>query len=330
MGPAFRTWTACLLAGLLTVASACGEQSATLSSSRIETKTIAILRAVPSTPSTIPALLDELRAAGFSQGLNLTVLGGDPEATYPDADDARAVVEEWQGMGVDLILALSSGGARAALDASDVHVLFISNDPLTAGLVDDEQRPGGRATGVTFRVPPDRTLDLARRLLPDLESVGIAVPEDDPAAAAHLTTVQTAGDELGIELVVETFGDDNGVRAAVGRVAEKGVGALWLSNSPAASLVTEETGAAAEELRLPVISNSPLAPWALVALTPDTDELGRQLGRQAARLLSRSTVQAVPVEDPRRFVLTLNTSVADDLGIEIPDGLLREATVVIP
>jgi putative ABC transport system substrate-binding protein len=299
-------------------------------SSDRETMTIAFLRAVAGAPSTEPEFVAELRRGGFREGLNLVMLAGGADEAYPDADQAAAAVRRWREADVDLIVALSTSGARVARDmAPDVDVLFLSNDPTAAGLVSDESAPEGRLTGASFRVPADRTLDLVGRVVPGLSRIGLAYPPDDPAATAHRDVVQEAADTLGITLVTAEFTDAADAAAAVDQLAADRVQAILLSTSPVATRALAETAAAAAQHRLPVAANTTLADFAVVSLSPDTDELGRQLGRQAARLLAGAEPTSVPVEDPNRFVLTLNAQVAADLGLSLPDDLLREANTVI-
>jgi putative ABC transport system substrate-binding protein len=292
--------------------------------------TIAFLRAVAGAPSTEPAIVAELRAAGFVEGRNLTILAGDPDVAYPDPEDASRAIGKWRVEGVDLIIALSSSGALlAAEEAPDVNILFLSNDPTATGLVEDEDSPEGRLTGASFRVPADRTLSLALRAVPAAKRIGLAYPPGDPAAIASLDAVRTEADHLAIELVTVTFTDASDVTAAVEDLAAGGIDALLLSTSPVATRALAETAAAASAHQLPMIANTTLAQSAVVSLSPDTEELGHQLGRQAARLLGGADPGTVPVEDPSRFVVTLNARVATSLGIELDEELLREADAVI-
>lgn len=293
------------------------------------TVTIAFLRAVAGAPSTEPAFVAELRRAGFREGQNLTILAGDPGEAYSDPDAAAEVVHRWDEAGVDLIVALSSGGAQVASKAApDVDVLFLSVDPTATGLVEDERAPAGQLTGVSFRVPADRTLSLARRAVSGLTRVGFAYPPADPAAAANLHAVELAAAGTGIELVTATFTDGTDAAAAVDRLAAHDVGALLLSTSPIATRAITETADAAARHGLPVIANTTLAEFAVLSLSPDTAELGHQLARQAARLLEGAAVSTIPVEDPNRFVLTLNAAAAEALGLVLPEDLLREADTV--
>lgn len=318
------------MAGLLlglSLVPACASQGPAASAPVVgERPTIAFLRAVGGAPSTEPTFLEELAAAGFVPGRTLTVLAGDPDEAYPDPEDARRAVRGWRDRGVDLVVALSSSGAEAARSAApDLPVLFLSNDPTAAGLVDDEQRPPGRLTGVTFRVPADRTLDLAQRALPGLRRLGVAAPLQDPAAQAHVAALTVAAQALEVDLRVEPITDADDVGSAVAALVDQDVEVLVLSTSPTAVRLLPETRAAAEAHKLPVVANTSLAEWAVLALYPDNQELGRQLGRQAVRLLSGTTPGAVPVEDPRRYLLRVNLVVAESLGLSIPERVLVEA-----
>ncbi len=292
--------------------------------------TIAFLRAVAGAPSTEPAFLAELAAAGYRAGDNLTVLAEDPALAYPDPDDAAAVVRSWRDEGVDLVVALSSSGAMvAAAEAPDVDVLFLSNDPVSSGLVGDREQPEGRSSGVTFQVPADRTLELAARALVGVSRFGLVYPPSDPAAIANREAMTSAAAARDVELHTAEFDDGDDLDEAVAAVVAAGAQALVVSTSPAATRLLTETEAAAAARGLPLVANTSLVASAVVSLYPDSDELGRQLGRQAARLLSGAAPGSVPVEDPRRFMVRINQRVAAGLGFAIPDAVLLEANDVV-
>lgn len=320
-----------LLLGLLLAVTVCGEVPEAGGMMTIgDEKTLAVLRAVPSSPKLESGFLAELRQAGWVDRRNLTILAGDPEEVYPDPEEVEGVVRAWRSRGVDLLVALSSRGARVAMEtAPEVPLLFLSNDPTATGLIEDEQEPEGMATGVTFRVPADRTLDLVRRGVPGLGTVGLLYPRGDPTAAVHRTALEEAAAELDLNLVGAAIGDPDDVNEAVSRLAEDGAEAIVVSHSPAMVPALDRIKEAAERHALPVAVNLSIAPWALVSVFPDPEELGRQLGRQAVRLLGGSSPGAVPVEDPRRFGVRINLETASRLGIEVPTEVVREATEVI-
>lgn len=276
------------------------------------------------------AMFDEMQLAGYRRGENLTVLAEDPAETYPDPADAARAVKGWRAKGVDLIFAFSSRGALAARDAApDTTVVFLVNDPVAVGLVKDEDAPEGRLTGVTFRVPADRTLALARRAIPGATRAGLIYSSSDPAAQPHRHAVERAARTLGVMLYQEPFADDAGIERAVERLLANDVDYVFISNSPTGIIARTKIRDAVAG-RVPIVANTSVVDFALFSLDPDVDELYRQLGRQAARLLDGSPPNSVPVEDPRRYRLILNRSIAAGFGITFPPDLEREADRVVP
>lgn len=293
------------------------------------TVAVGLLRAVP---AEAPApLLATLRSGGFVPGENLKVFGSKGSETHPDPADARATVRRWVAEGVDLVIAYSSSGAAAAHEAApDTEILFLVNDPSAVGLVKNEAAPEGRLTGVTFRVPADRTLDLARRAVPGLTTVGLLSPTDDPAVGPYRDAVTSAADRLGLHVVPGEFAGRSMIGSALDHLAASGAQAVVVANAPAAIRVIGDIQRAADARHLPLIANTDLATGAVVVLTPDTDVLQQQLGEQAVRLLDGAKPSAVPVEDPRRFRVVLNEPEASTLGLPaFPDDLVRQADEVI-
>jgi putative ABC transport system substrate-binding protein len=324
-----KAWRGALLVAATLLFAACGGDGAGPEEPQ-ESYTVAFLRAVAQGEQGQALLLGELRAQSFVQGTNLEILAGDGREAHPDPEDATAQVRSWLDGGVDLIIASSSGGAAVAHEtAPEVPVLFISNDPTAVGLISNEEQPESQLTGVTFRVPADRTLDIARRALGKLRSVGFIYLDADPAAGPHRTAVLEAAEELGMRVESAPFKDESGVEQAIDDLVRKGVEAIFLANSPGTIGALGAIEPAAVAAGLPLIANTDVATHAVIVLTPDTLELNRQLGRQAARLLGGSDVADVPVEDPAHFRIVLDLTVAQELGLKIPGSVIREADEVI-
>lgn len=292
------------------------------------TPRIGLLRAVAG--QNLSPLLDEIRAAGFVEDRNLVIYAKDDDEVHLDPDEAEEVVRGWAEDGLDLVIAFSSSGAMAAkTGAPDADVLFLVNDPTAVGLVANEDRPEGRLTGVTFRVPADRTLDLVQQALPEATALGFLAPADDPAAEPHREAVEVAAAEVGFDLVARTFADEVGITTAMEELSAAEVDAVLVANAPRAVVAMESIEVAARTHRIPLVANTDRAPDAIIVLTPDTDELQAQLGRQAGRLLAGADPSDVPVEDPRRFRVIINAARAAALGITtLSSELLRQADEV--
>lgn len=317
----------------LTVVLAClvgASSCATASTTSEAPKRLGILRAIATAaddPGAEQAMFDELQRAGFARGRTLEVLNP-PDEVHVDEGAAAEAVRRWERRSVDLVVAFFTAGAAAAKASGRSPVAFLVNDPVATGLVTDRQRPDGRLTGVTFTVPADRTLDLARRAIPSLRTVGMAVPVADAAAGPNRDAFAAAAAELGLAFRAEPFDGPEDAARAVGVLADGGVEALVLSTSPSAIRALRDVEAAAKERRLPTVANVDLSEGAILALYPDREVLGRQLGRQAVRLLNGDSPSEIPVEDPRRFTLALDLAAAAGLGLTLPETMIREASVV--
>lgn len=310
-----------LLAGpllLLSALVACGDDAE-------EERTVAFLRTSPIAVESQESLLDELDEAGWRAGENLTVLNEDPDAVFAEEELADAV-EELVADGADLLVALSTTAAKAAMaGAEKVPILVLANDPVASGLVVEPRAPTGSVTGIAFRVPADRTIDLARQLVGDSGTLGLLHPEDDPAAAPIVADMDDAATSLGVRLVKESFIGDDGARTAVARLAEAGVRAILLVNAPSTVAAHEVIEEATTTAGIPTIANTNVNPFAVLVLAPDGVAAYRQLGRQAARLLGGADVDDVPLEEPGDYNLILRAVIAERLGIELPDELLEQA-----
>lgn len=294
--------------------------------------TIAFLRAAasPSAFDDQTAFLDELERAGYRPGDNLRLLGANPDEVHTDHEDARKAAARWLRNGTDLIVALSTTGTMAAADAGgDVPILFLANDPKAARLVRDERRPEDRITGVSFRVPGDRTLDVARRALGELGRVGLLYPDTDPAAIPARDELMAGGSALGIVVITSSFSSEAELEEAIGRLTAHNVDAIVLGNSPTTVRAFDAIATVLAGRDVPVVANT-FFEFALVVLEPDGESIYRQLGRQAVRLLDGTPPGDVPVEDPALFRLTLNRNVSDRLGITLPADRVEEADSLIP
>jgi putative ABC transport system substrate-binding protein len=90
--------------------------------------------------------------------------------------------------------------------------------------------------------------------------------------------------------------------------------------------------AAVRRLKLPAMVEGGLTDdnaGGLVSLSPSGVELNRQFAGVVDRILKGANPGAVPIEQPTRFVLSLDLRTAKTLGITVPQSLLLRADEVI-
>ena len=67
---------------------------------------------------------------------------------------------------------------------------------------------------------------------------------------------------------------------------------------------------------------------ALVALMIDYEEVGKQAGQIAKKILGGASPSSIPPEPPNATILVLNQKTAQTIGINIPPSLLKGSQII--
>jgi putative ABC transport system substrate-binding protein len=129
-----------------------------------------------------------LTELGYREGKNVTI----DRRLGETADALQAGAVDLVRSKVDVIVAFGTSAARAALSAtSTIPVVFISGDPVAAGLAASLARPGANATGVstvsTDLVP--KRLELLQQIVPHMQRVILL---GNPSTPLHPRVVEEA------------------------------------------------------------------------------------------------------------------------------------------
>src|SRR5215211_4168839 len=152
-----------------------------------------------------------LRSLGYRVGENVVI-----EYRFADGDMGRlpALATDLVGLGVDVIVAGNNVNTVAVMKATTTIpiVMASSADPVSAGLVASQARPGGNVTGFaqdTGGEQHPKRLELVRDALPNLSRVGILWNPDFAPNLERLKSIREASPALGLTLVpVEARGLD--------------------------------------------------------------------------------------------------------------------------
>jgi putative tryptophan/tyrosine transport system substrate-binding protein len=115
---------------------------------------------------------------------------------------------------LDVVEYINSRLKRAT---STIPIVFgMADDPVSDGLVESFNRPGGNATGVTTStslMEPKR-LGLLRDLVPGVPLVGVLLNPSFPPSAQQLRGIEEAARTIGQRIVVAKASKDDGLDAA--------------------------------------------------------------------------------------------------------------------
>jgi putative tryptophan/tyrosine transport system substrate-binding protein len=226
----------------------------------------------------------------------------------------------------------SASAAKGA--TSTIPIVFaVTSDPVSAGLVESINRPGGNATGIitSTNLMEAMRLGLLRELAPGVALVGALVNPNFPPAARQALDVENAARAIGHRIIIAKASTDAELDAAFASLVNAGIGALLVAADPYFDTRRDRIIAFAAQHRLPAIYQFRqfAAAGGVLSYGLNFTDVHRQVGVYAARILHGTKPADLPVQQATKFELVINLKTARALGIHISDNLLSLADEVI-
>jgi putative tryptophan/tyrosine transport system substrate-binding protein len=233
---------------------------------------------------------------------------------------------------------VSVGGEPSALAAKAATatipiVAVFTNDPVERGLVASLSRPGGNVTGISGLngTLEAKRLGLLHEVVPKATKLGFLLNPTFPAAARQLRDMQEAARTIGVQLDIFSAGTDSEVDTAFETLAQQRIPGLVVAADT--FFVTHRDRLVALATRYAVPAMYSLrefgASGGLMSYGIDLQDLYRNVGVYAGRILKGTKPADLPVMQPTKFELMINLKTAGTLGLTIPPGVLAIADEVI-
>jgi len=282
-------------------------------------------------PIRVP-FLKALQESGFEAGRNVAI-----EYRFAEGHDERspAIAVELVRRQVAMLVATDRPSALAARAATaTIPIVFTSGaDPVQLGLVASFNRPGGNATGVslfTTELGPKR-LGLVRELLPKPGIIAFILNANSASTPSQIQEMQGAAQAVQQRLLVLSVGTEEQVDKAFTTLAERNVTAILYGASVFFQVISERLIALAARYRIPALYEwrEFVTAGGLMSYSTDRNEVGREAGSYAGRILKGEQPADLPVVQSSRFEFVINLKTAKALGLEIPPTLLARADEVV-
>lgn len=266
--------------------------------------------------------LDGFRDYLEQQGVRVPI---DVQSLHGDAAAAPAALQRARQDHASLVLTLGSLGTQAA-------VREVRDLPIVAGLVmnaDDLARVSN-ATAVVLEFPVETELRYLQRLLPGQRNVGVLFNPAENQSRIDLATKVAAS--LGLTLFARKVESPKDLPEALDSL-NKRADVLW---GVADQIVLNAQTVKPILLfslrnRIPFVGLS--ATWvkagALYALDRDYEDIGRQCGELALKVLQGTPPATLSPVPPRKVVYSVNLKTARLLKLDIGGPALQAAQAVI-
>ena len=246
-----------------------------------------------------------------------------------NGDDAQglALVEQIRASEPEVIFAVGTKAARIAKEKfSELPIVFcMVLNPDRNGVL------GPNTTGVLLQIPYSRQFKLLKTVLPTVKVVGVLY--DPSKTRDNVSVARQEAQLLEIDLVPIEVSSEKEVPNGLRELLDRKVDMLWLTTD--STVLNKDTFAYIVTYTLE--RNVPLMAYqasfvkagAFLALAPSYEGIGEQASRMTEKILQGSAVSELPVEDPDGNLLALNMKVAQQIGLEVPLGVVDLADEVV-
>jgi len=284
-------------------------------------------------PGLLETFRDELRKRGYIEGTDISI-----ELRNAEGHNERlpALAEELLKLKVDVIVAINTPAVQAAKKATGkVPVVMMRvADPVKSGLVASLARPGGNITGMTFLAGPEiasKQLELLREIAPTALRVAVLMNPRNGSHAAFAAELKTAARKLGAQLQPVRAESPHQLEDVFAAMAKERAAALLVLTDAMFLGQRQRIADFARRGGLPAMYSQRefVVAGGLISYGPSLIDMTRRAAKHVDSILRGARPNDVPVEQPTKFELIINTKAAEALGVTMPQSLLVRADEVI-
>jgi putative ABC transport system substrate-binding protein len=282
----------------------------------------------------VDAFRQGLRQQGYTEGQNIEIEFRYAEGNLDRMPDLAA---ELVRLKVNVIVSGTEQGIRAAQKATKTIpiVMTATGDPVESGFVTSLARPGGNITGTTSSTSPESTrkqVELFKETVPQLSHLALLWNSSNVSQTKRIKDVEAAAKALELKLQLlglERPADADNIFSAMTKERPNG---LLIFRSPIIRILGTRVTEFADKNRLPTMySDSQFVEsgGGLMSYAPNIPDLDRLTAVYVDKILKGAKPGDLPVEGPKKFELTINLNTAQQIGLTVPQTVLKQADKVI-
>lgn len=261
-------------------------------------------------------------------GVNVEI---DYVSAQGDIAVARTISEKFVADGVDLIFAIATPAAEAAVGTgTEIPILFSAvTDPVAAHLVESNESPGGTVTGTSDIVDIKGQLEIFKQIDENIGTIGIVYSADEANSLAQLEIVEAAAPELGLTVESIAIQSISDLPQAAQSIATKVDGVYMVSDNKIASSVTLLADVLKENKIPSVCAEEALViGGGLIANGISYFEIGEQTGTMAKKILVDGISPSdIPVEQAKNISKLVNPETLESLGLDANLDVFKDAAM---
>ena len=315
------------------VLSACGK----LGDSQVKGPTIGMLQMVDAPPPNAVRKGFEaaLAKAGFTPGQSVNFIQKDAAGELPNT---TLVMKKFVADQVEMVFAIGTPPLQAAMktvpETTPVVFAYCSN-PWGAGA---GTPPGGvgqhkpNVVGTIGTNPMDKELDLARKIAPNLKTVGVIYNPGEPNSEYEAKILRQEAEKRGINVIEQSVANSGEVLQAAQALAGKNIDAFVKIGDYATIQGFGSIAKVGLEKKIPVYSvdaDDIKLPGCLATIGWAYFDDGYAAGELAVRILKGESPKTMAFEPLTKTEMGVNLVTAKAIGVTVPEAVIQGAKQVI-
>ncbi len=283
---------------------------------------------------TIEGFREAMVGLGYKEGVNMVYNIQNPKG---DRELTKKLAKDLIAKNLDLYVSFSTTATKAMQDAqkgTGAKIVFGDVGAYTELGLESLKNPGKNITGVTTGKVElsGKRMELLKEAVPDARIFGIIWNPSRSNFDEIKKLNEDAARELNISLVVAQGTTEEEILASIKSKIKHGEVDVVITTSDAT--ISGQTEKIAEYLRQEKIPSIDcnlelgIVSGYLISHAPSRNEIGGQTAVMVDKVLKGAKIDNMPVEFPRMIELQLNATLANEMGIELPKGLLNQATLI--
>ena len=240
-----------------------------------------------------------------------------------DAAVLDQIISGFVADGVDLMIGVATPVAismQAATEDNEIPVVFAAvSDPVGAGLVESNEKPGANITGTSDYLDTSAVLNLALSLNPELTKVGLLYDQGQDSSTTAIKEAKAFLDEKGIEYKEYTGTNTNEISLAVDSMAADGIKVAFTpsDNTVMTAELTIYEKMAENNIQHFAGADSFALNGAFVGYGVDYANLGVETGKMVIDILENGKdISTYSVKTFDNGIATVNTEICASLGMD--------------
>lgn len=281
----------------------------------------------PSLDTIRDSFIEELKALGYDDSkVEFDIKNAQGEQT-----NLSTITQKFVGDQSDLIVAIATPTAQAAAAATtEIPVLFSAvTDPVAAQLVEDPSKPSANITGTSDAIPVDQVLELCKKLTPNVKKIGFLYTSSEINSQVTVEKAVEYAKTMGYECKTVTISEASELQQAAASLA-KDVDAIYtpIDNTIATSMQVLSNVGTEQKIPIYVGADSMVADGGFATVGIDYTLLGKKTAEMAKDILEGKAISELPVATLDNFDTIINQTVADTIGVTIPEDIKSNAIIM--